>query len=144
MRRARGRTLALCLTLIGTGALDACGATEIRGNGLAGTVLYDLPSFESVEVASSIDVVVAQGPHHRAMLTCDEDLLAHFSVRVRDGVLHIGVGRQASAPSVLLRPEGLCEVQVTAPTSLRMANRDHRRMLLSMRSSDTAASRVTR
>ncbi|MFH1810269.1 MAG: DUF2807 domain-containing protein [Pseudomonadota bacterium] len=144
MRRARGCTLALCLTLVGPGLLGGCGVPEIRGSGLTGTVLYDLPSFDSVEVASFIDVIVAQGPHHRAMLTCDEDLLVHFSVRVRDGVLHIGVGRLASTPSVLLRPEGLCEVQVTAPASLRMAYRDHRRMLLSMRSSDTAASRVTR
>jgi hypothetical protein len=85
MRKALSIILAITMAL-------ACSFTIknkiVRGNGVETTCTYDLPAFNAIFVAGSMDVVYTQGPQV-VSLTADENLMDIYTIEVVDNILKI-------------------------------------------------------
>ena len=81
-----------------------------RGNGELTSVSYDLKTCSEVTLKCGLDIDVTIGPQQKITLLMDKNLVAHYEIEARDGVLVIDADKNPR-PS---RGAGL-EVTLTAP-----------------------------
>lgn len=82
------------------------------GNGVSVDTAIEVPEFNSISVPHSIDVNYTQSTGTRKLtLTCDENLLGYYDIRVENGTLVVGV-----QPGVSIRPKVDTYLTVYSPT----------------------------
>lgn len=82
-----------------------------RGNGVSVDTTIEVPEFSSISVPSSVDVYYTQTSGAQSLtLTCDENLLEFFLIKVEDGALVV-----STKPGVSLRPKVKTYLTVSSP-----------------------------
>ena len=81
------------------------------GNGVSVDTAIEVPEFNAISIPHSIDVNYTQSSGiQKLTLTCDENLLGYYDIRVENGTLVVGV-----QPGVSLRPKVKTYLTVSSP-----------------------------
>ena len=82
------------------------------GNGVSVDTAIEVPEFNAISIPHSIDVNYTQSSGiQKLTLTCDENLLGYYDIRVENGTLVVGV-----QPGVSIRPKVDTYLTVYSPT----------------------------
>lgn len=92
--------------------LPSCVVLEIKaGDGVPGTSVRELGSFEGLANESGIDVRVTFGEPQMVSVTCDQNLVSSIFTEIEDNVLVVSID-DTQGHSVELIPETECVVEV--------------------------------
>lgn len=87
-------TMKRILLIAATVALASCnflGLSYHIGNGVSVDTAIEVEEFDSISAGCSLDVVYTQSAQSQSVvLTCDENLVEFFNIRVEEGTLRIG------------------------------------------------------
>lgn len=84
---------------------------SVPGNGVSVQTSIDVPEFSAISIPHSIDVNYTQSYGiQKLTLTCDENLLDYYDIRVENGILVV-----AAQPGVSLRPKVKTYLTVSSP-----------------------------
>lgn len=84
---------------------------SVPGNGVSVQASIDVSEFNAISIPHSIDVNYTQSTGTRKLtLTCDENLLGYYDIRVENGTLVVGV-----QPGISLRPKVKTYLTVSSP-----------------------------
>ena len=100
------RLVSVCAVLV----LGA-GCEIVAGSGDLETEVREVGRFEGVRVTSSVDATVRLSQDdHGVQLVCDDNLLQHIELTVRNDELTVAVTN-----GTVINPEGECQALITAP-----------------------------
>jgi len=79
----------LMLLLIVSSCTYSQSVSNVRGTGSSGERTYNVSGFKGIEVSGGFDVTLVQGNTESVILTVQENLLDHITVKVENGTLRI-------------------------------------------------------
>lgn len=100
------RLVSLCAVLVLGSACEV-----VAGSGSLATEAREVGRFDGVRLTSSVDATVRLSQDdHAVELVCDDNLLQHIELTVRNEELHVSV-----ANNIVINPAGECQALISAP-----------------------------